>query len=163
MIYRQTNTGPLNTPKQHKRSSLTLNCIDNYQLLCCFGLTGIIYADPFSCGNTAFKIEESPCLSACWGAYEHHGIALIIVEIILNCRQGPFCKAGVEIILEATNMLSAWGGESGGCCMGEAGSRRGLSERREVAGEGGIGGLPGQTAELLQGLCSRSGPLHWVL
>lgn len=24
-------------------------------------------------------------------------------------------------------------------------------------------GLPGQTAELLQGLCSRNGPLHWVL
>lgn len=24
-------------------------------------------------------------------------------------------------------------------------------------------GLPGHTAELLQGLCSRNGPLHWVL
>lgn len=27
----------------------------------------------------------------------------------------------------------------------------------------GWGGLPGQMAELLQGLCSRNGPLHWVL
>ena len=52
--------------------------------------------------------------------------------------------------------------------MGEAGSRRGLGERREVEVEGrvcggGEGGLPGQTAELLQALCSRSFPLHWVL
>lgn len=42
---------------------------------------------------------------------------------------------------------------------------KGWAERREVVvGVGdGVVGLPGQTAELLQGLCSRSGPLHWVL
>lgn len=43
-------------------------------------------------------------------------------------------------------------------------SRRGLGERR-IGGRGWVvgGGLPGHTAELLQGLCSRNGPLHWVL
>lgn len=50
---------------------------------------------------------------------------------------------------------------SGGSCL----SKPGVQERTELAHGCGskAGGLPGQTAELLQGLCSRSAPLHWVL
>ena len=60
----------------------------------------------------------------------------MMVGIILNYTKSPFFRVRVEISPGTTGLPRARGRESGESCIGEAGSRRGLSERITVGLEG---------------------------